>query len=42
MASLLIRNVDPALHAILKARAAEHGCTLEGSSGADPDRRQGL
>jgi len=29
MASLLIRNVDPALHAVLKARAAEHGRTLE-------------
>ena len=29
MANLLIRNVDPALHAVLKARAAEHGRTLE-------------
>ena len=29
MASLLIRKVDPALHARLKARAADHRRTLE-------------
>jgi antitoxin FitA len=29
MASLLIRNVDPALHARLKARAAAHHRSLE-------------
>lgn len=29
MPSLLIRNVDPALHARLKARAAEHRRSLE-------------
>jgi antitoxin FitA len=29
MASLLIRNVDPALHASLKARAAAHHRSLE-------------
>ncbi len=29
MVSLLIRNVDPALHATLKARAAEHGHSME-------------
>jgi antitoxin FitA len=29
MTSLLIRNVDPALHARLKARAAEHRRSLE-------------
>ena len=29
MASLLIRNVDPVLHARLKARAAEHRRSLE-------------
>ena len=29
MVSLLIRNVDPELHATLKARAAEHGHSME-------------
>jgi plasmid stability protein len=29
MTSLLIRNVDPVLHARLKARAAEHRRSLE-------------
>ena len=29
MTSLLIRDVDPALHARLKERAAEHGRSLE-------------